>query len=477
MGKNTLDMILAQILFIASGYGIHIGIGRMLGPKPYGEFGVIMSLVTVLEIFLAAGMSDSVTKFTAEFPGQWRSIKRQGLKVEAIAGGLVFLSVFFMAKPLAAALHNMDLVLPLRISAFFIPLMALYSVYMGSLGGQGQFGKRAAAMSVQSLTKVGAVFAFILLGFGIPGAVGAYVLSYGLALLAASCLSRKGPTKSAEFSTARLVSFAVPIIIYSGAVALLMNLDMLFVKSLIHDGASAGFYTAAVALTRAPYQIFYAFAITMLPAISRTASGQNLVRGSEYVCRAVKAILVLLAPVAFFVAGSAKEILRFIYSSRYLPAAPPLGILILGITLLSLFSLLAAVITGSGRPKIPMAIACSLVPLDAVLNLCLIPRFGLAGAAAGTTIACLAGLIAAALYVQKKFKGLMSFGIAVKILLSALLLYLVPRFWPMAGWRLVPCALVLFILYALLLIALKVVGREELGMARNALQILTKKNP
>jgi stage V sporulation protein B len=477
MGKNTLYMIFAQILFIASGYGIHVGIGRILGPERYGEFGVILSLLAVLEIFLVSGLCDSVTKFTAEYPERSSAIRKQGLKIEAIAGCLVFLFVFLASQPIAAAFHNVHLSQPLRLSAFLVPLIALYSVYLGSLGGQGMFGKRAIAMSVQSLSKVGGVFVFILLGFGIQGAVGGYVLAYGLALLTAFLFTRKGPPESPTFSSARLISFAVPLIFFSGAVSLLMNLDMIFVKSLIQESPSAGFYTAAVALTRAPFQIFSAFAITMLPAISRSTASRNLSQGSGYILKSVKAILVLLAPVAFFVAGSSGEIIRLIYSSKYLAAARPLGVLVFGITFLSLFSLLAAVITGSGRPRIPMAVACSLVPLDLVLNVLLIPRFGLEGAAAATTLTCLTGLVIHALYVKRKFGVLVSFSAFSKILLCSCLLYLVPRVWLIRGWGFIPYALALFTLYFLFLTLLKVIGKEEFYLVRGLCQNLVKTNP
>lgn len=84
MGKDTLYMILAQVLALVSASAVHIGLGRILGPEPYGEFGVIMSVLAVLEVFLSRGIRDSVTKYTAEFPGMSRAIKRQGLIIAAV---------------------------------------------------------------------------------------------------------------------------------------------------------------------------------------------------------------------------------------------------------------------------------------------------------------------------------------------------------------------------------------------------------
>ena len=477
MGKDILYIILAQILFIASGYAVHIGMGRILGPERYGEFGVIMSLLAVLEVFLVRGMRETVTKYTAEFPGKTPAIKKQALKIEAIFGGILFLLFFVSAKPVALAFHDLNLAPSLRTSAFIIPLIAIYSVYIGTLSGQRMFGKRAISMNVQSLGKVAAVYFFTLLGFGLQGAIGGYIVSYVLALIAALYLSRDTPKEDGVFSARQLISFAIPIVIFSGALSLLMNMDIFFVKTLIKEGQAAGFYTSALALTRAPYLVFYAFAITLLPVISQLTSTNQLQEASRYINLSLRLLLILLAPLVFFTSGLAGPIIRLFYSSRYLPAARPLSILIFGVMFLSLLSVLAAVITGIGKPKISMALALALLPLDFLLNLFLIPRFGLSGAAAATTLTCLAGFIVSAFFVQKKFGRLMRGNSLLKILLSSFLLYIVTRLWPVSGWTLVPYGLGLFTSYIILLTLLKEIRREDLNLFRNLWVSLAKRGP
>jgi len=476
MGKDTLYIILAQILSIASGYAVHIGMGRILGPEQYGEFGVIMSLLTVLEVFLVRGVRETVTKYTAEFPEETRAIKRQALKIEAVFGGAMFFIFYFSAGPIALAFHDLNLVRSLRISAFIIPLIAIYSVYIGTLSGQMMFGKRAISMNVQSLGKVAAVYFFALLGFGLEGAVGGYVVAYILALFAVLYLSRDGQKAGRVFSARKLVSFAIPIIIFTGTLSLLMNLDIFFVKTLIEEGQAAGFYTSALALTRAPYLVFSALAITLLPIISQLTSSNQPQEASRYINKSLRLLLIIHAPLAFFTAGQSDAIIRLIYSSRYLPAARPLGILIFGVTFLTFFSVLAAVITGSGQPKTSMFVALALLPLDFLLNLFLIPRFGLSGAATATTLTCLAGFIVSAFFVRKKFGSLMKGYSLLRILACSFLLYIMTRLWPVSGWSLVPYGLGLFAIYLLLLILFKEIQRDDLNLFKNLWISLAKKS-
>jgi stage V sporulation protein B len=476
MGKDTLYMIFAQMVFIASATAVHIGMGRILGPEPYGEFGVIMSLLAVLEVFLARGIRDSVTKYTAEFPEKSQAIKRRGLTIEAIFGGFVFLLYILTAKPIALVFHNINLARPLRISALIIPFIALYSVLIGHLSGRRMFGKRALAMNVQSIGKVAGVYILALMGFGLQGAVSGYVISYVLALLAAFYFSREIRQESEAFPASKLLFFAIPIVVFSGILSLLMNLDIFFVKTLVKEAQAAGYYTSALALTRAPYLVFYAFAITLLPIISQLTSSNRLQEASRYVNKSLRFLLILLVPLTFFTNALSGPIIQWVYSSRYLPAAGPLSILIFGITFLTFFSVLTAVITGSGKPKTSMALALAVLPIDFLLNLLLVPRFGLSGAAAATTLTSLAGMIAAALVVQKEFGVLLSGPSFLKVLLSSFVFIVIPRLWPVSGWSLIPYGLGLFGFYLLLLILLREISRDDLDLFRNLWVNMIKKN-
>jgi O-antigen/teichoic acid export membrane protein len=477
MGKDTLTMILAQALSIVAAAAVHIGMGRILGPEPYGEFGVIMSLLAVLEVFLARGIRDAVTKYTAEFPERSASIQRQGLAIGATFGGIVFLLYGLMARPIALAFHDVNLTRPLLISALIVPFIALYSVFIGHLSGKGEFGKRALAMNTQSLGKVAGVYILAVMGFGLHGAVSGYVISYGLALVVAYVYSRERRREAGSFPAADLVSFAIPVVVFSILLSLLMNLDIFFVRSLLKDAEAAGYYTSALALTRAPYFVFYAFAITLLPIISRLTSSGRFEEASRYVNKSMRYLMILLAPLAFFTSSLSGPIIRLVYSDRYLPGARPLAILIFGLTFLTFFSVLVAVINGSGRPKTSMALAGAVLPLDLALNLILIPRFGLSGAAAATTVSSFAGTIAAAVIVQKEFGTLIRGASFLKILASSLVFLAAPRLFPVGGWGLIPYGLGLFALYLLLLVLLEEISRDDLSLFSNLWTGLVRRNP
>jgi stage V sporulation protein B len=48
---GTLYLMAAQAVFVASGYAIHVGLVRLLGPADYGIYVVVISLMTMVILY------------------------------------------------------------------------------------------------------------------------------------------------------------------------------------------------------------------------------------------------------------------------------------------------------------------------------------------------------------------------------------------------------------------------------------------
>ena len=249
VGKGTVYIMLAQMIFLGTGYAIHFGLGRVLGPEEYGIFGLILSLLTVAEIFLIRGMRDAVSKYVSEYQENALIIKIRGIKIELILSGIFFILYFLSAEYIAILLNDISLTNYIRLSAMIIPILSVNSVYFGYLSGRREFGKQAISLCIHSFGKVGCVYLFVLLGFGVFGAISGYIIAAFITLIVVSYFSIDGETSFADFSSYKLIKFAIPLVIFSGAISLLMNLDLLFVKALTENNIDIGFYTSALTIT------------------------------------------------------------------------------------------------------------------------------------------------------------------------------------------------------------------------------------
>ena len=471
MGKGTIYLMATNVIFLISGYAIHFGLARYLGPELYGTFGVILALLAICEMFLMRGMREAITRFTSKDEESASSIKNKALKIQAVFSLFVFIFLIALAPIIADRLNDLSLVNYIRLSAFIIPVVALYSVYNGHLNGIRAFGKQANTVIVYSITKVFAVFALVFIGLKINGAIFGYLIAALIGMLVAkhSCIL-KTVTES-DFKASKLIKFAVPLIIYSIGFILLMNVDLLFVKALVMDNAKTGFYTSATTLARTPYFIFIALSATLLPSISKSIANNDSKLTNKYINQSLRYMLLLLIPGALLVSATSNNLISLVYTTKYINAAPSLSILIFGLTFLSVFVILTTIITASGKPKISMIVALMLVPIDIVLNLTLIPIYELKGAALATTITAFIGLVIAASYVFKRFGTLMSPISFVRISGASLIIYFVAISYSVSGVLLVANYMFLFLVYLGLLWVSKEIKKEDIDVMKDIIFI------
>lgn len=472
IGRDILYTLGAFLVFTGASYSIHVTLGRKLGPAEYGIFGIIISLITVIELFFFKGLRDTVTKYTSEFPHKARTIKHKSLRIQLIFALVLSGMYFLLSHHLAELLRDETLLPYIRLSVLLVPLLAINSIFLGYLSGRRLFAKRAIALCLYSFGKVLAVFILVFMGYGVRGAILGYVIGIFIGMTVAGIFSREESHTSQDFPSSRLILFALPIIFFSGALNLLMNLDLMCVKVLVDDVSAAGLYTSAMMMTKVPYIIFLAFSIALLPAISESTSTRNAELTAFYIRNSLRYLLILLVPIAFFLIAVPHEIMQLVYSDLYTAAGEVLSILIVGILFLTVISVLTAIITGSGRPQVSLAIVFFLVPLDLGLNIYLIPRFALQGAAAATTLTALIGLLMSAGYVKWKFHTLMELKSFLKIVGLGLVFYFVPRLLQASGPLLLVYALGLMVLYVGLLWGLKEIKSEDLSFLKGSLHTL-----
>ena len=176
VGKGTLYLIGVQIVFLASGYIIHAGLGRLLGPASYGIFGVVIYLITLSQDFLRTGIPQAASKYIAEDNSKAGAIKNNTVKLQLIFSLLVFLVYLLLADIFADLLGDPSLTTYIRVSAFIIPAGAFFALYTNFLNGLRWYDKQAIVMLSYSIATIAGVFALVFFGYGIYGAIFGYLM-------------------------------------------------------------------------------------------------------------------------------------------------------------------------------------------------------------------------------------------------------------------------------------------------------------
>jgi len=465
VGKGTLYLLIAQVIFLATGYATQIALGRFMGPELYGVWGVVLGLMSIVMLIPSSGVPIAVSKFISCNEKSAGSILKESLKIQLALCAVIFLIYFSSAGLIATALSDERFIFYVRLTSVSIFLVGIGSVYSGYLNGVRHFGKQSLVSIVQSLTKLTAIL-LVVLGLGVLGAVFGYLLSYLASLLLALWFSRL-VTGDGKFEWRKILYFSMSVIAYSVFSNLFPNIDILMIKSLLRNDTLVGYYNSASTIGRLFYFLVGTLFATLIPAISVSIAAGNQKKTIKYVTSSIRYSLMLLIPISLVVSATASDLASFVYSSAFAQAGEPLSIFIFGVSFFTLLGGLASMLIGAGKPKQCMLILGLVCLLSLVLNFLLIPVMGIKGAALASTISSFLGLVVASYYVAREFGCLVSGKSIIRISLASLLIYLLSRYIVLPSELLLPLEYTfLFGLYFVILVIIKEWTKEDFGIIR-----------
>lgn len=462
LAHGTISLVGVQSAFLIGGYVVHFYLGRSLGPADYGLFGVVMAFLVWMEVSLTGGFPYAIRKFGAEREDLMTAIARSAMRGQLVYSTLLFITAMIAAPWIARLLHDPDLTGLIRLASLDIPIYAFYFCYTAILNGKLNYAKQSAAMLTYAVAKVGTVLLLVILGFGVRGAIVGNILASVGGLAVAAILAGTLPRVDL-YPIRKLISYAGGTAALSVGFTLLISVDMFAVKALMQTPESAGFYTAANTLARAPFYALIGIAIATLPALSHAASRSDQEMIRRYVRQALRFHMLLLVPVTAILSGTSAGTVEILYTNKYLAAAPALAVLAVGLMLFGFLHALYNILVAIGDIRTPLLGTTILIALGLTLNFALIPRFGITGAAIASVSTAGVGLLISAVICAGKLGGLIAPVSALRIIVSGAIVYFAAGILPARGLQLAGTYVVLFILYALALAATREITKEDIS--------------
>ena len=423
---GTIYLMFAQTAFVASGYAIHIGLARLLGPSDYGIYAVVISLMTMVNLILTTGIPQAVSKYVAHDDGSAEEIRKTALKMQLVFSLAIFSVYFLLAEQIALLLNDVSLTPYLRASAFIVPGYAVYSILVGYLNGMREYKKQAITAVSYSIFKAVFILAMVLAGYAVMGAVVGFVFAPIAGLAVAVYFTRRRKVgkqspiltnskvppirgiiedtlnRTPSITVKQILDFAVPIALFSVATNLIMSIDLFFVKAYLTN-YDTGIYSAASMIARVPFFLIGGLYGALFPAISNSTANNNIEKTRKYISDSLKYSLMAMVPAVLIISYSSDELLTLAYSGEYAGGGGVLSILVVGLGFYSLFFLFTTILNGSGRPRDSLILGVVVLGLDVVLNFILVPEYGMIGAAGATAGACLVGFVVAGGWVYGRF--------------------------------------------------------------------------
>jgi O-antigen/teichoic acid export membrane protein len=463
IGKGTLFQMVAYGAFILSGYALNISMVYILGdPVAYGLLGIMINVTNIARVALSSGLPNATSKFIAESPPELAyPILRTSLKIQWIVAGAIVIVFIGGADVWGRLLNDTSLTPYFWACAPLIPLMGVYQVILSHYNGTHRFVSQAWIQILYAVTRVAFGVALVFMGFKVFGVL--YGFAFSLALCAGLAWFYIRPRGGIANPVSRkLLAFALPLMVLGIGQAVLVNLDLLQIKSYFPTSVDVGYYSGMASLSRTPYFLFVAFSVTLLPVVTTTLKEHGRERAGEVIARTVTFLLLAALPVLAVFAAVPGPLLDFVFPRAYTVAGPALVWASIAQTMLALVAALTAVITAKGKPYLAAGAWLVCIPVQLAAGALLIPRYGMTGTAIASLIAAIAGVVFSGWLTMRYFGRLMQPVPVLKAAAASLVIYLllsIPRTWSM--WVLPFACIGALGLYGVLVMVTGAVKREE----------------
>ena len=464
--RGVMAITLAKIWFVITGYGIFAVLTRLLGPKDFGLYSVVTSIVSVLNNAVIAVTVRAVSRFTARDEQSAGSVLRAGRNLLATVGVAIFVAIELLAPLMARWLHDPALAAPLRVVALVIPAYSLYAVNVGFLNGMRRFSQQAVLDGSYSTLRAGLQAGAVVLGFGVMGAVTGFAGAAVAIVLVSSLMVYRAPHPTGPFKTREMVEFAAWFAALTLTANLVLAADLWIVKWLSPPAIAnqqAGLYRAALTVSQLLYQLLIPLALVIFPHLSRLGHAPDPARARTLVRAALHYMAMTVLPGAALIAVMGREVLGLLYDKAYVSAGGWLGALGPAYGAWTVAYLLAVALSGAGYVRSGLATVLAGLVGQVVGATLLARQYGPLGVAWGDLLGMSIALAAGVLLAVRRFGAIIPWRSVARGAVLALVLGFAASWFPAHGWRVIAKAAGLLAVALVLLYAmgeLKLPGRR-----------------
>lgn len=391
----------------------------LLPQKEFGFARNLLSQAVVGSQFILMGMHSMLYVFINKYPPEHkgRSVIITIGVTTPILLTLIFGIIYIIAKPYIVSLYNIEDIMLVEKYFYWLPL---YVLFWGLIIILEQFLNTQMKIAAPSflrevLLRILNISLVVSFGFeyiDFNNFIILSVLVHIIPVVALWLMAKKveGFTLSTNWKALtkleykKIFDFAIFHLLLNASVVLLDNIDILMIPMLDIAGmTSAGIYYIAVYVTSI-YQIPYrALATAATPILNNEYHKNDMDKVRELFSRSSINIWIVTLGMFLLIISNLDNGFA-ILPEKYVSAYPVVIILMLGRTINMLTGLNNEMISISNYYRFNFYFAFLLIVLIILLNYLLIPKYGINGAAWGSTIAMGAYNIIKMIFLWKKFQ-------------------------------------------------------------------------
>lgn len=388
---------------ITLGFGIFTGIitARALGPDNRGLFALVVLLPASLVTLSKFGQGIAAVYFIRREKEDVSQVASNVLIVAFATSAFLIAAAWLFREELLSTILRGVPVWALVVVLPLVPVLLIESYLYGVLQATDRFRVYNTRLLCEAVLMLAAM-ATALLVFH-QGLRGAVTVAVGVRILMVAWVVvtiHRGTPLRLRFDRAlfgRMIRYGLKSHVQIIASHFHFKADIYLVAYFLNP-AQVAFYAIASRLAEHVMLVPQSLGMALFPRLA--ASEES--RAHRMTAAAVRQTLLITILVAGTLAAIGRLLITTWYGADYAPAAGPLVFVCAGIVMMSVFVLLSRNFTSRNRQGMNIVAAYAALIGNLSLNVLLIPRFGIIGAAVATAISySVAALILLALFVRE----------------------------------------------------------------------------
>lgn len=416
--KGGLLTLFSKISMVVAGLIINFLVARFYGAGTVGVISIITTIVSIVTMLALMGLNISVLKLiparlAAGFTMAAAAIYRKGLgmvSVVSLALGIL-LSVFsgFLA---IEYFHNHSYQLYIFLAGVFLIANVWFEYNSSALRAIGKVSEAAWYTTAVNAFKPIIILAICFLGLNETSLVITFLSFYVL-----STLPLFGPVfhffrkeeqktethKSASGSESfkEILGLSFPMLITASATLTISYMDFLMLGYYVPE-AQIGYYTISTKLAQATVFILASVNAVSAPKFSELFHADKKEELRLLVVRTTRIILLLSLPVTVFLIVFGNQVLQ-VFGAEFVNGYIALVFLALAKIVSAACGSVGYLLNMTNHQKVYRNITLVSCCLNIILNIILIPDWGINGAAFATMISIMFNNLVALVYIKLKF--------------------------------------------------------------------------
>ncbi|WP_440956279.1 flippase [Methanosarcina sp. Mfa9] len=372
---------------------LRIVLGKELGPSGLGLYTLVFTIYIFGMHFAAFGIGVALTKYLAEYDDDLLRIKgfvSCGLFGSIVSGSMMGVLMYLLSGIIAIQFfHSPEMVDLLKITAFCFPFIAMQKAVIGALNGLRKMKWFAIVNIAQHVSvMIVSIVLVVLLDMGVRGAVIGFVApTIMVGVLSLIIVREYFSTKSASISTVlkEVLWFGFYIVLANSIGMINVQIDSLMVGHFMSE-TDVGYYAVAIIFVEGLRLIPDSVQRITTPAIANYYGKQEYENIHGLMKNSMLKVLAITIFISFTLILLGQFLIEVLFKEEFLPAYYPLLILLVGYSVYAPILSISGAFAGIGKVALMSKLSFICAVMNTILNILLIPKYGITGAAIATSI-------------------------------------------------------------------------------------------